>query len=576
MQQLRACVQHVKGVSRFAEQWWRGPLIDFLLEQTEQGHCPSASQILEHFGRLKSSNSAPAPKGQAPSDPEATARKRVMELREVLKRPEMACDGYRIDVVRYHYRLRLVDGEPRELRESVNASEFARLVRALCELEGIDAEQRTALFNKFLAQETGPAIYVRALVHVAQLERNLGTVEFDRFCALLEHQLLGIDVARAIAEAFDIHTLLLDPLRSKALPVSHLPLDLQGDFFEFVGSAGRADEERRTYSVPYGRLEGSGVSFVTLKLKPRAQSDLHEHPGDELVLCLSGEIDVVFPDTGFTNRLREGEFMHYYAEQRHGAVAAGKSGAELFIVRVFHVDGQGTRQAISQQLRAELTKNDASGPPTFSRHALDWIHQVLPAYRGQPAGEIKDLLGIRRFLECCGVDLDNSATASLAGRDATIRDISHRFEIPEFLLAGFAHPAASNAVVVRKEEFRPTAAPLPSGFEHDVPCRSLSCSDISIARATFTSVGPRTDGAPVRPVDRAPNRHPGSEAILLLEGAITLHFDGEEKPACALSREGPQLVHFDCSRRHWVENSEPDKTARFFVIRFYRDRLMRI
>jgi cupin domain len=69
------------------------------------------------------------------------------------------------------------------------------------------------------------------------------------------------------------------------------------------------------------------------------------------------------------------------------------------------------------------------------------------------------------------------------------------------------------------------------------------------------------------------NEHPGSEAILMLQGSVALYYEDGPGAAVSLSADAQRLCHFDSRYPHWVENVSDHEDAEVLVIRFYRDRL---
>jgi quercetin dioxygenase-like cupin family protein len=499
----------------------------------------------------------------------STVRSYVKRLKETLA--DMTFDGYQIQV-RRPYALKLRQPRPAvDGATEVSLKEFAILIRANCALEGVDAEERTNRFRELLKTRRLPQHFV-GMVNL--LFSRAGIASFDEFCDQLADQTIEVEVMQAIAARFDIHPLLLDPLLSRPVRRDHLVLDLEDDFEDFSDADDKSRGTGCRYEVPLWRLAGSGVSFVTVNLASDGTSDVHEHPGDELVFVRQGSIEVLFEQTGVRTRLGPGEFMHYYAEQRHSAIAV-QGRAELLIVRVFHVGRDDTRQAISRHLLDALA-DAGPGTPTFSQRALQWIRQVLPNYRARLTNEINDVLGFKRFLECCpvpaGLDVVGLSDGLAGPGRLTLAEISATYDIKDFLLAGFAQPAAPNVAVIREADFVPISAEsLTPELVHRVPSRNLSFSDISIAKATLKPSAGSQHRSALPPIH---NHHPGSEAILMLRGELELYYEGQSGPVGMLAADGgPQLCHFDSNRRHWVENGRHDMDAEFFVIRFYRDEL---
>jgi hypothetical protein len=310
-------------------------------------------------------------------------------------------------------------------------------------------------------------------------------------------------------------------------------------------------------------------------LQGGGESDIHEHPGDEFVLVRSGEVEVRFEDTGLRTTLRSGEFMHYYAEQRHSAFNVGDRPAELFVVRFYQVATTGTRQAIWTSLQQALRANDPRDA-FVPAEALSWFLQMIPTYATRLVGAIQDVLGLDRFLErwlevLGKEDLSTASIVPPIANQLRIVDLSKRYGIPEYVLYSFAQPAVGNVIAVRAEDFvRVPQEVLPDGVEYQLPRRNLACSDISIALVTIAPTPSSTLDKP-KHHGTTEARHPGFEAILVRRGRVDVYFGAEVAPACTLTADTTQLCHFDSSVAHRIENPSATEEAELLVIRFYRD-----
>jgi quercetin dioxygenase-like cupin family protein len=147
---------------------------------------------------------------------------------------------------------------------------------------------------------------------------------------------LKFDQMRTLAEALEVHSLMIAPLLARPFRGGCLYLRLP-DFIRPVPLPGHAYGEGASYAVQGQRYLGSDANFVYLWLRPNGRSDEHSHVGDEIMVPLQGEVDLLLSQSGARVPLREGEVAHFYAEQTHAAVnRSDDKPAFLFIIRSYH------------------------------------------------------------------------------------------------------------------------------------------------------------------------------------------------------------------------------------------------
>ena len=366
-----------------------------------------------------------------------------------------------------------------------------------------------------------------------------------------------------------------------------ISLNLDRDFFDPEQGTHPAKSELellgrdRNYKIPVKRLSGADASFVRLILNGRGASANHEHPGDELMLVIDGQIEVRFDGSGVRTSMNSGDIIHFYAEQRHQVLNLGAKRAEIFIVRFYQCGlprSTDTRQDVWRAVdtlltgAAAATQTDQSPAPKIQlwNHARRWIRESIPHYASTAPS--RDHLGLSRFLQEWQRLKPNGleSVSALKALGDVSPEILARYEwkelvellsqltgIGHYLLEGFACPSIPNVVFIRHNDYRVHEAHgAGGGVSYHLPIRNLSCSDISIAQVTLapTSEGPM-------------NAHPGLEAILCLQGTLLVIDDGVPQ-----TEVGPRgLCHFDSSLTHRVANTSPTNAAVFLVIRFYRD-----
>ena len=466
------------------------------------------------------------------------------------------------------------------LREYLEPEAVGRMMRAICNSLGVDAKKRNAKFQDWRNVPKDKSILLTVANHHPLV------TDFDDFLNLLpDHKTrISVDDLVSVAVHFGVHPLLLDPLRSNSVEGDHVMLDLD-EFVEIPPSRDLGDRFRGTgthYSIPLQKLGVTDAAFVTVRLDQYGFSDSHEHPGDEFMMCISGQVEFRFDLTGITTELNTGDFIHFYAEQKHSARRLNKQGdCELFVVRFYHAEGRQTRQTLWADVERSL-----SSPPEIHaqlpRHGALWIRQMLP--RPWLDAAAPDVLGLTRFLQrwrraqarLSPTDETRAENQELElemswPADAPLAQLQQFYGIDHFLLRHFSYPAFPGSVVVRgkDKDYEALADFVPVGVQYLLPNRNLACSDISIAKVKM--IARDIDDGPGKDMKRGTtwNEHPGFEAIYVQSGEVWVYFEGRDQPICCASER--QVCHFKSSTRHRVVNPSSDDGCEYFVIRFYRD-----
>jgi quercetin dioxygenase-like cupin family protein len=496
------------------------------------------------------------------SDPEQAARNEVHWLRESLKDYyDSAGETETVHVGIEEQYYWLYDNTPRkDPPRRARASDLRRIIRAFCELEGIGAASRTERFHEWLSHESVLSLWAVAVTHGF---RDKGFDEFMDYLHDHSRIPIGVEDLDAIGDLFGISSLLLDPLLSEPRPGNSLTLDFDQDFSPIPRNKPRGKDA--TYLTAHRRLEGTDAAFVRLKLPRKGESDEHEHPGDEMIWIESGEVEVQFQLSGVNLTLGDHDLVHFYAEHRHKVVA--KKPSKCFIIRFYQIGSENTRQFLWRALEGLLSGADYGRYAASGDEAKSWIHEILPTYRkGGP--EINDLLGLKRFLTRW--ETGSKIKSALLDPEAPIslKDLAQKYGVEEFLLHSYRARAVPGLIVLRsRDDFELLAVDQSTRLfpnaeqrvEYYLPCRNLSCADMSLAKVILKPGG--TTG---------PNHHPGYEAILMISGEATLYFEDEGSPAQVISVSGGQVCHFNSAKMHRLVNTGSER-AEFLVIRFHRD-----
>jgi quercetin dioxygenase-like cupin family protein len=403
---------------------------------------------------------------------------------------------------------------------------------------------------------------------------------------------------KLLADAYGIHRLLLDSLISEGTDDI---CEVQA-FDEFINVGDMVTVEygeHAKYRVPARRLtDAPHIAIVDLSIDPGGRSDVHWHPGDELIFVRQGSVDITVGEYEMRARLNAGDYIHFYAEQEHCAVNAGAEQAELFIVRILpakcRVDFHDWLRTFSSRIKGHGKSNSqSSGYALAVRDLADYIvphrfndQELWHDWEDMP---VSDRLGLGRFLiRWCGywkesgISLDELAV--LGARKGFNRSRLHRvhyglapvkgidlltiaeiYRIEPVLLFEFLIPTSGLVVVVRQSpnlvtsqreflDLHEIAAPfVPNDMvSYRVPFRRLAETETSIALLRLAPGGQTPD-----------NRHPGHEIILPLEGKMEIRFGTTHT---ALDSSSKVCAQFHSGRRHRLVNVG-DATAQALVIR---------
>jgi len=357
--------------------------------------------------------------------------------------------------------------------------------------------------------------------------------------------------------------------------------------------------------IPGQRLDKSDASIVFVQLAPNGYTEPHEHPGDELVFVIEGELELCFEHTGVRTRLSAGDYIVFYAERLHYGRNPSTKDTLVLVLRFFQFRSPSWRSVI----RASRRNEGGQYPEAWRRILNDSEHRImledeitwlvsldrLGACRIPPETidavasqadhrprEVLDRFGLARLLRrvaasegwkpadlarnAAGVRMPQEFKERLTrdlvadlhhGRPCGIKEddldsLAQVYHVSAMLLFDYLFPAERGAIVVRRGELVPMKSSLlPDGVEYGIPPRRLAISDIAAFQLAMPGSG-RTHE----------NHHPGTELCVALHGQITVTIEGEKDP---IKVQHGQYVHFDSSKRHQVEG----KNAEAFVVRFY-------
>jgi quercetin dioxygenase-like cupin family protein len=147
-----------------------------------------------------------------------------------------------------------------------------------------------------------------------------------------------------LAAAYAIPRLMLDPLLAEQTDASCLAVREPTLLTVAIPRGATYQGARTRYRVPAAKLAHTEeTAFVHLHVEPGGYSDSHAHPGDEMLVVLAGQIEAQLEDSGLCAPLSAGDYVHFYAEQKHSVHNRGEQPADVFVVRYYQLESHGAR-----------------------------------------------------------------------------------------------------------------------------------------------------------------------------------------------------------------------------------------
>jgi quercetin dioxygenase-like cupin family protein/transcriptional regulator with XRE-family HTH domain len=315
--------------------------------------------------------------------------------------------------------------------------------------------------------------------------------------ALAGFESLDFPQVRTLAQVLDVHPLLVDPLFSQVEDDKDwLALD-QKQFVPVGDSRDRSYGSHVQYHLPSVRLGGTDAMFALVAFESEGESCTHTHPGDELVLCLEGELTVRLQSSG-NIALRPFDYVHFDSDQEH--LLRNESTdqpAKVLIVRFYQIDKESpsTRELVRQIIAEE------PGSQELLARVAPWLPKPGPTANHTAQTMVQDRIGFGKFLtnlrDLAGDSLDQTASrlaeatpelsrsrarelvegyerGSVEVAEGDLRTIADSYGVNEFLFHSYLSQAVPGAVVVRglfprflEEEFRRNdASPDASALRH--------------------------------------------------------------------------------------------------------------
>jgi quercetin dioxygenase-like cupin family protein len=441
----------------------------------------------------------------------------------------------------------------------------------------------------------------------ARLKQNATSLRIGSLQALEQGRVGGeytLAELKPLLAAYDMSELMIDHLLVKD-DAEYIVQQSIADFTPHPATS--AFESRAAYSIPRQLLRsGRGVAgpfphafFVRVELpNPGDTSERHHHPGDELTICRKGTVRMTWDALGVHTDLNPGDYVHFYADQRHTATNIGDGAAEVFVIRNYMIAEGGPRRQLLQHaerfdhalLHARKDKHTIRG--LYKEGVGRWITQTVRALSGvvDESGTIRDSIGLARQLERMGWygrKLHRAATHDTKqlplaryeeimagffkqpGTKADLDHLSSLCKVPPPLLYTFMFPRTPGMCVVRFDrdflDLPGTNASARVPVHYLYPKHNLADSGLTICRLDLDPYFSSQD-----------NKHSGTELSLLIKGdGIRADIDvpklkSEGRGLKWISKVAVQgeYVHYVSSYEHKVTNCGRQR-ASVLVVRFF-------
>jgi quercetin dioxygenase-like cupin family protein len=480
-------------------------------------------------------------------------RKSLLEFQSV---PASADSSIKVSLPKGHIRLAF-EGENR----TINALAFWRLLLAVCREDGLSPKE---LEEKFWTEWVDdPDIHGDFHTFAGSRRNNDNPIEQERFfsSAILGQSKIAMEEAWGLLNKLDINRLMFDPLLSTVREQKALELSLDQFFSPRIGEI--------AYKIPQERLACSEVALVRLSLRKGERSNIHEHPGDELLFVLKGKAEFTLLHSGVSTLIGAGEYVHFWAEQKH-MVVPRESDTLMLIIRLYQAGATDTRQ----EMRREVDLLNPAKPLSNLTHW--WVRQVMASRPQKAASYVRDRIGLARLLKRMSkynekrgfrpreataiAKMREWENADRAATVANLPEIGASYDIQEFLLSHYLYPAFPGIVVVRRDNYEPGSSKQ-GKYSYRVPDRNLSGADVTISELTIPPGGEIT-----------PNHHPGTELLIPIRGSGEVFYvNGEQRTRISRFSKGEEVyAHYSSERTHTVRNPGTDDAV-CFVVRLLRD-----
>jgi quercetin dioxygenase-like cupin family protein len=426
----------------------------------------------------------------------------------------------------------------------------------------------------------------------------IAILESDRNTAFTGNAKALTALLLILSRAYGIPRLMLDSLLSQ--PVNDLcPKERFAEFREVSRYLSRQEEEtiancifqdadRRpaygngaTYRIPRKKVVGTeNFAIIHLELERDGHSDVHFHPGDELMFVLDGSIDVHFEESGLRTRIDRSGYIHFNSGQMHGAWNACQGKAAVLVLRFYHLDGNETdsgdgpedkeqlpgarkKRVVLHRQRGNTGRNATS--LVSDRKGLGRLLRLICSEPETPMNSARSLDYLKNISNANGLSytrakIDRIQHGLSPVKQDELTGLAKVFETAPVLLHDFVSPALPNAVVVRyPEDWNEVDAKYyddSPGVTYRQPRRRLVDANTSIM---LVELNPKA----VTPS----HHHPGLEIIVPLEGSIDVKF-GDAKVHLNGEEAGASYIHFVSNTSHCIGNAG-EGTAKLLVIRLY-------
>jgi quercetin dioxygenase-like cupin family protein len=490
---------------------------------------------------------------------------------------------------------------PRVTDYPLNWDELGELLKEFRDRKGLSRPQMAEILQQNLSDDPKPWLPLKkALIKYR-----------GRFIRLIEENASNLkdslkwkdDDATTLARLYGVTPLMLDWLRSENTDAGCLVIT-ENDWVKLRQRNPKYYGSGTKYSVPVLKypMGVTDVAFGLLELtSAKSGSAAHSHPGEEILICRKGLVQVQFPHSGIWVDLRPGDLVHFWSEMNHKAISIAPK-STLFVVRYYQVVRPGTRSVIR-------TSFDGNG--TAPSKVLNQLTRVAIRDEILEAEDerVADPIGLGRLLERIAMDSFRgpkrkkptiafkklvqslrdakvsiqimSAQSAKTVRQRLLKSKTHFirlhhgeltikksdlgklakvYGVEPMIFYDYLHFSEPGVVAVRQKEYRSVHLVKKTGVQYLACGRRLALSDIAILRVCLKS-GKCTPE----------NFHAGFEAIVATKGSVTVELHSTERHTNRhrVGSKPGEYAFFNSSRTHAVKN-EGRGLAEFFVLRFYQ------
>lgn len=389
------------------------------------------------------------------------------------------------------------------------------------------------------------------------------------------------DAFLPLADIHGVSQLMLSPFRA-----NYVENPIHGKAAKLF-AIDRETSSSSVYSFLNALPSAVDATFVKVQLEAGEVSEEHWHIGDELVVVLSGEAEILFPETGsrYTGMTR-GDCVHFNAESLHRISNCSPNGEQLLliVIRVNQLHGGLRRRARADLMsggsgeflelwakgelmevgveHGNLVQNDLFPDSGAVGDPIGLI-EMLRFFRDQDGYGSKQLWERRNIKGALRGDISAAKAISL-DEVASLMALPSGKALPDVFTRIYESRAKSGCVLVSEKQDDMIKIVKSDGShtsDYRVPKQHLFGSDISLSYLSFSG---DIKTSPLCP-------HPGIEIVFALSGKSEVHIEtvkGATPEISKLNGKNNDLMIFNSSRDHRVVGVG-EKKSKVLIIRMY-------